>query len=380
MIHEVHAEEIRAFAVKVLSEHIELDMSGYRIDDALAWDVLLKAASDQHSVEHVCQDLKQSVHPNTMRTALNERFDVSQLQADEARQNQVLAATIPQSLRGQAVEVAIDFHDEPSYVKDAENRHYVCRGEAKAGTTRFWRVATAYVMKAGQRVTVALQYVLPEYSKVAVLETLLQRVQRCGIKVKCLYLDKGFCSGAIIRYLQAQQMKAIIACPIRGKKGGTKALCQGRASYATRYTFSDGTTTDICCVRTIIRDNTDNKKRVKWLLYVTLNVTWQPATVKKRYRRRFGIEASYRQMRQLRLFSTSRNPALRFFFYGLGFLLLNIWTLLHWQGTRHPGTRHMHAEIFPLARFKTFIRRAIEQLRGVIDTVFVFFHPQVLKL
>lgn len=161
MIHEVGAEAIRAFAVKTLSKHIPLGMSGYRINDEQAWDVLLKAVSEQKSVEQVCQDLKDSVHPNTIWTRLNERFDVCNLQGDEVALNQGLAATLPQSLRGQAV----DFHDEPTYTHDAENRHDVCRGQARDGTTRFWRVATAYVMKAGQRVTVAICYVLPEYHK-----------------------------------------------------------------------------------------------------------------------------------------------------------------------------------------------------------------------
>jgi hypothetical protein len=31
--------------------------------------------------------------------------------------------------------------------------------------------------------------------------------------------------------LKARKQPAIIACPIRGKDGGTRALCQGRKSY-----------------------------------------------------------------------------------------------------------------------------------------------------
>lgn len=379
MIHQVNAEAIRSYAVKVLSQHIELGISGYRIDDKLAWDVLLKSASENRSVYSVCRELKETVHHNTLREQLNERFEVCQLQADELAQNKALAATVPQAIRGRAVEIAVDFHDEPCYAHDEESRTYVCRGQAKAGTTRFWRVATAYVMQAGQRVTLAMRYVLPEYTKLDVLHTLLARVHQCGVKIKCLYLDKGFCSTLIIRYLQDHAFKAIIACPIRGKTGGTQALCVGRKSYTTAYTFGDGTQAMICCVRTIIPDQ-DNNKQVKWLLYVTINLEWTPPKVKKRYRRRFGIEASYRQMRQLRLFSTSRNPALRFFFYGLAFLLLNIWVLFCWKCLRHPATRRIDKTRFPLSLFKAFIRRAVERLRGVIDAIPVFLNPAVLKL
>lgn len=375
MIHEMRAEDIQAFAVKVLGEHIELDTNGYRINDEMAWDILLKASSEYRSIHDVCAELVDSVHHNTLREQLNQRFDVCTLLADEAAQNKALAATIPQTIRGERVDVAIDFHDEPYYGKDAENRTYVCRTKAKAGTTRCWRVATAYVMKQGQRVTLALRYVLPEYTTLEVLQTLLWRVGQHGVGIKCLYLDKGFCSTAIIGYLERAGFKAVIACPIRGKTGGTRALCVGKHSYATTYCFGDGTIATICCVPL-----KRGKKRLKWLLYVTINVNCKPSTVKVRYRRRFGIEASYRQMRQLRLFSTSRNPALRFFMYGLAFVLLNIWVLLRWKFTRHPGTRRIDQTLFPLARFKGFIRRAIERLRGVTDVIPVYISPHVLKL
>jgi hypothetical protein len=50
--------------------------------------------------------------------------------------------------------MALDMHDEPLYGKTPELRTYACRGEAKEGTTYFYRVAT-----------LAMTYVLPEDSK-----------------------------------------------------------------------------------------------------------------------------------------------------------------------------------------------------------------------
>ena len=49
-----------------------------------------------------------------------------------------------------------------------------------------------------------------------------------------------------MKYLEEQQVPAMIACPIRGKKdpepSATRALCQGRKSYWAAYTFSNGET------------------------------------------------------------------------------------------------------------------------------------------
>jgi hypothetical protein len=46
---------------------------------------------------------------------------------------------------------------------------------AKKGTTGFWRIASAYVMWRGLRLTLALTYVLPEHSTLAVLRRLTHR-------------------------------------------------------------------------------------------------------------------------------------------------------------------------------------------------------------
>lgn len=128
-------------------------------------------------------------------------------------------------------------------------------------------------MQQGLRVTVAMMYVLPEHSRLMVVERLLHRVEQHGVRIKVLYLDKGFCSGSIIQYLQHRRQATIMACPIRGKQGGTRALCRGRGSYRTSYTFSDGTQVDMAVVLTKPLGQ-DDKRRRKWLLYVTIGVSW----------------------------------------------------------------------------------------------------------
>jgi len=376
MIHELSDERVYEISKSILSKQIDLGMNGYRMTNEMGWDVLLKAASEGGSVESSSQDMRQ-MHSNTLRYHLNARFDVRQLDKLEREQNAVLEETLPRALQDRRVEVAIDFHDEPSYSHNKEVQTYVSRGAAHDGTTRFWRVATAYVMQQGLRVTVALLYVLPEHSHLMVIERLLHRIEQHRVQIKVLYLDKGFCSGPIIQYLQHRRQPTIMACPIRGQQGGTRALCRGRGSYRTAYTFTDGTQVDMVVVLTKPLTK-DAKRRRKWLLYVTIGVSWPPKKVKQRYRRRFGVETSYRQMRQLRIFSTSRNPALRFFLYGLSFLLLNIWTWLRWKFTRRlqPGPYQLIENALPLSLFTAFLRRSIERLFSVRSCIPTHFPPE----
>ena len=249
-------------------------------------------------------------------------------------------------------------------------RTYTCRDRAKKGTTRFFRIASASVMWRGIRLTLALTYVLPEYSILAVVKRLLRQLQQLGFQTTVLYLDKGFCCGEVIGYLQDQGQKTVLACPIRGTTGGTRGLCRGRKSYRTTYTFTDGTSVDMAVIATLPPGKSDKRRR-KWLLFVVIGLDWSPKKVKRQYRRRFGIESTYRQRRQMRVISTTRNPAVKFFLMGLSLVLVNIWARLRWQCFRRPGRgpRTVQAAAFKLKRFANLLRRAIEALYATLVAV-----------
>lgn len=70
------------------------------------------------------------------------------------------------------------------------------------------------------------------------MKFLLNRMKVLKIKASTLYLERGFASVKVIKYLTRTGMKAVIACPIRGTTGGVKALCVGPHSYVTTHRFS----------------------------------------------------------------------------------------------------------------------------------------------
>ena len=74
------------------------------------------------------------------------------------------------------------------------------RDRAKKGTTRFYRIASAYVIWRQVRLTLAVTYVFPEHETLKVVKTLLQRVKKHHFRATVLYLDKGFCNGEVLRY------------------------------------------------------------------------------------------------------------------------------------------------------------------------------------
>jgi len=377
--YELKAKDVHQVVLQTAQKHISLKSNGYQCDTEMLFNILFKAATESVSIETACNDLVNVIGGNTLRECLNEQLDVCDLREQENEMNLALAEGIPPEVFQKTLEVAFDFHDEPFYGKTPELRTYACRGKAKQGTTRFFRFGSAYVIWRDIRLTLAVSYVFPENTPLETLKRLLFRLKCLNLRLGVLYLDKGFCSTAIIRYLKNQKQPTILACPIRGKSGGTRALCKGRKSYQTTYTFTDGTSAELVLKATLVAGK-NGKLRRKWLAFVVILVDWTPKKIYKRYRRRFGIECSYRMMRQVRVITTSKNPALRFFLLGFGLLLVNIWVRLRWVFVRKagPGPKRVDTDRFRLKRFAYFLRRYIEFLYGAIMAIPTNISPEIV--
>lgn len=222
--------EVLQYARETLQQHVPLQAEGYVCTRDDLYNVLLGVSAGCGTVESVCADLVGTAAPETIRRYLNEQLCVEDLPGLAQQLNATLADEIPRRVWRQARDVAIDFHDRAYYGKTPQAEGLWVRGRARDGTTRFYRIATAYVMHNGLRVTLALRFVLPGDSTVSVVDDLLKRLKRLGIGVACLFLDKGFDGVAVLAYLTRRQQPALIACTIRGKTGGTRALCCGRMS------------------------------------------------------------------------------------------------------------------------------------------------------
>ncbi len=363
----------------VLEQYFDLSAEGYVCQTRDLWNLLVEAAARCAYIETVCNDLANAPDSNTVRGYLNEQL-TPKIIGDLKRQcNRALASQLPSWLADPPREVAFDLHDAPDYGKDddpADPDCWVCRGEARAGTTRFYRCATAYVMHRDVRFTVAVEFVHPGDDLIKILKRLLRRVKALKIRLKRGYLDKGFCSIPVLRGLLAEpDLSLIMAAPLKGKTGGTRALCHGRRSYRTEHTFRSDDygelTVPVMVVRTRSkrRDGTD---KWTWLVYVLIHVPDLTARqVRKAYRRRFGIESSYRLLEQVRGRTTAHNAALRFLWMGIALLIGNIWIALHWTflRCRGSGPRRVARQAFILPCMLQFLRRAVEAIYGVISIV-----------
>lgn len=360
----------------IVRQQFSLSAAGYVCQTDDLWRILLAAAARHTTIEAVCADLLTAPDSNTVRGYLAAQLLPQTIADLEQRWNDTLALLMPEWLSARPQEIALDFHDEPYYGRaDADDPNtWVCRGEARNGTTRFYRCATAYVMQRNVRLTLAVVFVKPSDDTLTLLDRLLAHLSAAGIRIKCLYADKGFCSIPVLRRLFRMRVPAIIATPIRGKQGGTRALGQGRTSYRTTHTFRSAEHGElrvpILVARTYKRQRS-GRRSATWCLYVCLGVQAPVGRIRKRYRRRFGVESSYRLMEQVRARTTSPNPALRFLLMGLALLIVNMWIRLHWLFLRIPGRgpRRVAHWSFRLDRMTRFLTRAVERFYGVVSAV-----------
>jgi hypothetical protein len=109
------------------------------------------------------------------------------------------------------------------------------------------------------------------------------------------------------------------------------------------------------------------------MVFAQFGALLSPHAVRNAYRRRFGIESSYRQLRQVRIKTNSRNPALRFVYMALALLLVNLWCLLRFRHCQRPRRgctgRPVDGRTFKLRHLALFLRTAIERHRGLADSI-----------
>lgn len=366
-------EHTLATVLECLVEHIPIEMHG-ACDPETLFSLLLRAASTNDSLEHTCDLLEDGPCGNTLRYHLDQYHDVGAL---EDAVNAAFHARLPRGLGRRRHRLAIDLNLLPYYgMPTAEEAPYIYRSQAHAGTCSFYAYATCYVICRGKRVTLALTAVRRAETMVAILTRLLARVHQLAIQVKRLSLDRGFFSVPVIRWLTALEIPFVMPVILRGKHGGTRQLLTGGPSYQTWYTMHSA---DYGAVRFQVavvcryRNGKADKHGREYFVYALYRVPLRGGALFHDYRRRFGIESSYRLKNDCRITTTTKNPAVRLLFVGIAFLLLDLWVYLLWTYVSCPrqGGRVIYRDAFPLRTLLTFLQQAIDRHHPVRKEVVI---------
>ena len=225
--------------------------------------------------------------------------------------------------------LAIDTHSVAYYGRRGA---YVVGGPKKQGTRWSFAYATAVLLHRRRRYTVAL-CPLPAQSKPdAIVRTLLDQVAPKGLRIRGVALDSGFDSGDTLLLLQERGLGYVV--PLRRKGTGGNARNRWFEGRHRLIRWVAWTT-----------ERSHRRVRTRTLLWKGRPKTWvfafagwggdrarqvhqQALRQRRLYRRRFGIETSYRQKNQAQAQTTSRDPVYRLLLEGLGYLLRQLWVAL----------------------------------------------------
>ena len=341
--------------------------------------VLFAAAARVSSLSDTCQRLRGVPDEHVVADALYStppEYNVLRRRVPTA-----LRGHLPKALRRRPQVVALDLTLLPSYGADAKTNPLVVRGKAKRGTCSFFGYGTASVVRKGQRYTIALTAVSRNQTMAALVRELLQQVRAAGIKVRFPVLDRASYSVAVIRDLQAARTPFLRPVVCHGRPAdqplgpsGSNVFKLRKKSGWSRYTLTDATkrkATVLICIKCRNRRGARGQQGREAWIYASWGIRpkrfdW----VQETYRRRFGIEASYRQMNQCRIRTTTRRFEVRFLDVAIALLLRNLWVWLHHAVLSKPrrGGGGLHLERQRLKTMWLWLFEVAVEMYGLVNT------------
>lgn len=333
----------------------------------VVWSIVLRAAAQLTSLFAVCRDLDKAPSAQAVFDALEAGLPRT-LPVLEKRLNRALmTASWSRRLQRRRWQVAIDWHLVPYYGQALWSRNELYRYKMQKGTTHFHAYATVCIVQYGQRYTLALTWIRRHESMVTVVQRLLARLREMAVKIRVLLLDRAFFNTPVMGLLQTEKIPFLMPVVISGRrptkkknsraaKKGLRWLKRQKAGWY-RHTMKNRRATVTFSVCVAYRSYYHRKKRKRGqqkLLFAAWRIHETPTKIRERYRKRFGIESSFRQLRQARIYTCTRNPHLRLVFIAVALLLRNLWVWIH-ATLLAKGRRQTMTLRLELLRFKQLL-------------------------
>jgi hypothetical protein len=234
--------------------------------------------------------------------------------------------------------LGIDIHNKPYYGQRTPD---VVGGPKKKGTKWSFAYASAVLLHKRRRYTVGLCPLSPQMKADQIVRILLDQIAEKGLKIRGVALDSGFDSGDVLLLLQERRLAYTV--PMRRAGKGSNArnrLFEGRHRRIRWAEWNTDRTRRLVRTRTFLW-----KRGPRTMLFAfhgwsgnqAKSIHDEAMRMRRLYRKRFGIETSYRQKNQAEAFTTSKDPVYRLLLEGVAYLLRQVWVVLteHIARIRH---------------------------------------------
>ena len=244
------------------------------------------------------------------------------------------------ALRRRKWVVAIDGHRAPFY--GDRRTPGVTGGQKKHGSKYAYAYATAVLVHHRHRLTVGLIALTGGEKPHQVVEALLTQMSKRGLELRGVVLDAGFDSGDTLLLLQGRNLS--YAVPLQ-RKGGRRAAAWSLpvGTVTTVEWVTEKTRLAVSTRALVVRRPGDEGNRVYafggWGEDETRSEARRASLAKRWYRKRFGVETSYRQMNEVKARTTKKDVAYRLLLIGLALLLRQVWVWLTARLARDGGMK-----------------------------------------
>jgi len=212
------------------------------------------------------------------------------------------------------VDVAIDITDQLYY--GDKNDPMVVNTMPREGTSHAYRFATINVVVHGQRFTLLALPMDKSTTKAEIVEKLIEYAKK-KVHIGTVYVDRGFFSVQVISLLKRLGVKFLMPA-IKNVK--IKQLAETHDAPAVLDYRMVGSYFKLAIVKGI--------EDTKCVFATNLDVDERNAQgLFNLYRKRWGIETSYRMKHVFRAKTTSKRYVVRLFYFSFSVCLYNLWVL-----------------------------------------------------
>ncbi|WP_114579693.1 ISH3 family transposase [Saliphagus sp. LR7] len=361
---KVEEEHLLNFVVNSLGDDLPIDLGeDVEVSADELYEVLAGASAGGTSINHVCETTDDSPHANTVRDHLTDQFD---LDAVEAVGNTLLQRDTLETLPDRPVEVVADLHLDP-YYGDEDETEALYFSQAKRGTTAFHAYVTLYARVRNKRYTLAVRQLVAGETTSEVLGEFLTLLDGLDLRVKAVYLDRGFYNSGCLELLYAHNYAFVIPIVKWGEtikdelsSGWSRVIEHELAGRVTFPVFID-------CIYQRGRYDEHGVARHGYAADAPFIDT--PREAREHYSKRFGIESSYRLAKQSLALTSSRDAGLRLVLFVVSLLLQNVWRYLHWKYVAAPRRGGRRLWDWSFTEFCEMVLRAAWTALGVRRSV-----------
>ncbi len=247
------------------------------------------------------------------------------------RADKILRRTVTDSIKGGLIGkspiIAIDKTKIPRYDHNPDMTHKIkYRGP---GTRTAEAYITARTVGQKHQTHLACLPVTRDAFNPEFVRKLLQTIKRMHIRPQMVLMDKEFYSVDVLNTINNAGLRFMTpAVCTKGVERAIQEHIDGHRDAVSKYTISSGSSKIRCNL--IILEREDKNKKKFHIAFVTNMTNCTPEDLfelPEEYRKRWGIETGYRDVKRAMPRTCSRNDAIRLILFYLSLGMSNIWMI-----------------------------------------------------